>query len=97
MAGEIVQQQHPVGGEQQRSAAASSSFSPSPPPPRQTTTANTTSSLKASTTYFSSLDKIFWNKSQNHPQLTKKDLIDYYGRISRDILPHLKDRPLSLS
>jgi bifunctional non-homologous end joining protein LigD len=97
MAGEIVQQQHPVGGEQQRSADASSSLPRPPPPPRQTTTANTTSSLKASTPYFSNLDKIFWNKSQNHPQLTKKDLIDYYDRISKYILPHLKDRPLSLS
>jgi len=96
MTGEIVQQQHQVGGEQQRSEDASS-LPPSPPSSRQTTTANTTSSLKASTTYFSNLDKIFWNKSQNHPQLTKKDLIDYYDRISRYILPHLKNRPLSLS
>jgi bifunctional non-homologous end joining protein LigD len=87
MTGEIVQQ---------RSADASS-LPPSSPPSRQTTTANTTSSLKASTTYFSNLDKIFWSKSQNHPQLTKKDLIDYYDRISRYILPHLKNRPLSLS
>jgi bifunctional non-homologous end joining protein LigD len=46
---------------------------------------------------FSNLDKIFWDKTSTHPQLTKKDLIVYYDKISSFILPHLKDRPLSLS
>ena len=46
---------------------------------------------------FSNLDKVFWDKTINHPQLTKKDLIEYYDKISRFILPYLKDRPLSLS
>ena len=46
---------------------------------------------------FSNLDKIFWNKTANHPQLTKKDLIGYYDKVSIHILPYLKDRPLSLS
>ncbi len=46
---------------------------------------------------FSNLNKIFWGKKTNHPQLTKKDLIEYYNKISRHILPYLKDRPLSLS
>src|SRR5688572_86701 len=46
---------------------------------------------------FSNLNKIFWGKTTNHPQLTKKDLIEYYDKISRHILPYLKDRPLSLS
>jgi bifunctional non-homologous end joining protein LigD len=45
---------------------------------------------------FSNLDKIFWDKTTNHPQLTKKDLIEYYDKISKHILPYLKDRPLSL-
>jgi bifunctional non-homologous end joining protein LigD len=52
------------------------------------------------TTYkvsFSNLDKIFWMKTKEHDALTKKDLIDYYDRISDYILPYLKDRPLSLS
>ena len=30
-------------------------------------------------------------------KLTKKDLIEYYDNISSYILPHLEDRPLSLS
>ena len=46
---------------------------------------------------FSNLEKIFWNKAKDHGALTKKDLIDYYDRISDYILPYLKDRPLSLS
>ncbi len=46
---------------------------------------------------FSNLDKIFWSKTKDHGALTKKDLINYYDRISDYILPYLKDRPLSLS
>ena len=46
---------------------------------------------------FSNLDKVFWDKTSTHPQLTKKDLITYYEKISSHILKHLKDRPLSLS
>lgn len=46
---------------------------------------------------FSNLDKVFWDKTSTHSQLTKKDLIKYYDSISSHLLPHLKDRPLSLS
>jgi bifunctional non-homologous end joining protein LigD len=46
---------------------------------------------------FSNLDKIFWDKTSTHPQLTKGDLIKYYDSINSYILPYLKDRPLSLS
>ncbi len=38
------------------------------------------------------LDKIFWPKDK----ITKGDLIRYYEEISPWILPHLKDRPVSL-
>jgi bifunctional non-homologous end joining protein LigD len=48
-------------------------------------------------TSFSHLNKVFWDKSENHSQLTKKDLIEYYYNISEYLLPYLKDRPLSLS
>jgi bifunctional non-homologous end joining protein LigD len=47
--------------------------------------------------FFSNLDKVFWDKTINHPQVTKKNLIEYYDKISKFILPYLKDRPLSLS
>ncbi len=39
------------------------------------------------------LDKIFWPKEG----FTKKDLIEYYGRMANWILPYLKDRPQSLN
>ncbi|HVD07884.1 MAG TPA: non-homologous end-joining DNA ligase, partial [Nitrososphaeraceae archaeon] len=51
----------------------------------------------SSSSFFSNLDKVFWDKSENHPQLTKKVLIEYYNKISEYLLPYLKDRPLSLS
>ena len=47
--------------------------------------------------FFSNLDKVFWDKTTNHQQITKKDLIEYYDKISGYIIPYLKDRPLSLS
>lgn len=40
----------------------------------------------------SNLEKIFYPKSG----FTKGDVIDYYVRISPVLLPHLKDRPISL-
>ena len=46
---------------------------------------------------FSNLDKVFWDKSENRPKLTKKDLIEYYNKISEYLLPYLRDRPLSSS
>jgi bifunctional non-homologous end joining protein LigD len=52
---------------------------------------------KHSDPLFSNLDKIFWDKTKDHEALTKKDLIEYYEKISNHILPYLKDRPLSLS
>jgi bifunctional non-homologous end joining protein LigD len=54
-------------------------------------------SSSSSSFCFSNLDKVFWDKSREHPVLTKKDLIEYYNKISNYILPYLKDRPLSLS
>lgn len=40
----------------------------------------------------SNLDKVFWPEEG----FTKRDLIQYYASVSKWILPHLKDRPLSL-
>ena len=57
---------------------------------------DSTSSFSSSLS-FSNLDKVFWDKARNQPQLAKKDLIEYYDKISSYILPYLKDRPLSLS
>ena len=55
------------------------------------------SSSSSYSSSFSNLDKVFWDKARDQRQLTKKDLIEYYDKISSYILPYLKDRPLSLS
>ena len=49
------------------------------------------------TSEFSNLGKIYWKPTDEHGNITKGDLIGYYEAISELILPHLKDRPLSLS
>ena len=38
------------------------------------------------------LDKVYWPEDG----YTKRDLIEYYYRVSPYLLPHLRDRPLSL-
>ena len=43
------------------------------------------------------LDKELWPKMDTSKALTKRDLITYLARVSAWLLPHLKDRPLSLS
>jgi bifunctional non-homologous end joining protein LigD len=46
---------------------------------------------------FSNLDKIYWpSTGRLKKELTKRDLIEYYDKISKFILPHLQNRPLSL-
>ena len=42
-------------------------------------------------------NKIYWPKTRDHTEFTKKDLINYYELVSPLILPHLNDRPLSLN
>jgi bifunctional non-homologous end joining protein LigD len=41
---------------------------------------------------FTDLDKVIFR----NPQVTKKDVLDYYNKIAEYILPYLKDRPLSI-
>ena len=40
----------------------------------------------------SNLDKVLYPETG----FTKSDVIDYYVRVARDLLPHLKDRPITL-
>jgi bifunctional non-homologous end joining protein LigD len=46
---------------------------------------------------FSNLGKVYWDKTSEHPEFTKRNLLDYYDKISVYILHYLKDRPISLS
>jgi bifunctional non-homologous end joining protein LigD len=43
------------------------------------------------------LDKEFWPATKTHPARTKRELIHYYARVAPYMLPHLKDRPLTLN
>ncbi len=45
----------------------------------------------------SNLDKPLWPASGKRRALTKRDLLNYLTRISPYVLPHLKDRPLTLT
>jgi bifunctional non-homologous end joining protein LigD len=43
------------------------------------------------------LSKVFWPATVDHPARTKRDLISYYARVAPALLPHLRDRPLTLT
>ena len=42
------------------------------------------------------MEKELWPPFEDHPPVTKRDLLRYLARVSPYILPHLKDRPLTL-
>ncbi len=43
------------------------------------------------------LSKVFWPPFDGRPARTKRDLIRYYARVAPWLLPHLRDRPLTLT
>ena len=43
------------------------------------------------------LDKIIWPATVDHRDFTKRDLLIYLVKVSPYLLPHLQDRPLTLS
>lgn len=43
------------------------------------------------------LNKEMWPATKDHPALTKRDLITYFAKVSGYLLPHVKDRPLTLT
>jgi bifunctional non-homologous end joining protein LigD len=43
------------------------------------------------------LKKEFWKATIDHPAITKRELINYYDKMNKHLLPFLQDRPLSLS
>lgn len=45
----------------------------------------------------SNMEKPLWPETDSHPLLTKRDLLMYLTRVSPHLLPHLKDRPLTLT
>ena len=53
--------------------------------------------IEGSKVSLSNLDKELWPVTAGRAALTKRDLITYLARVSRLLLPHLRDRPLTLS
>ncbi len=43
------------------------------------------------------LDKVLWPETAEQPALTKRDLLHYLATVSPWLLPHLRDRPLTLT
>jgi bifunctional non-homologous end joining protein LigD len=43
------------------------------------------------------LNKALWPATDRHPAVTKRDLVAYFARMASFLLPHLKDRPLTLT
>jgi bifunctional non-homologous end joining protein LigD len=43
------------------------------------------------------LDKPLWPATEGRPPRPKRELIRYYARVAPFLLPHLKDRPLTLT
>ena len=42
------------------------------------------------------LDRVYWPAAGKSPAVTKRDLLRYLTRVARFMLPHLKDRPLTM-
>lgn len=42
------------------------------------------------------LNKVYWPKHGKNPAVTKRDLIRYYAQVAKYLLPHSKDRPLTM-
>ena len=45
----------------------------------------------------SNLNKVFWPETTERGPLTKRDMIRYYARMAPRLLPHMRDRPLTLT
>jgi bifunctional non-homologous end joining protein LigD len=58
---------------------------------------NFVAQVQSETLKLSNLDKVFWPAFGEAPPLTKRDLIRYYVELAPVLLPHLKDRPLTLT
>ena len=43
------------------------------------------------------LNKVFWPAYEQRRPLTKRDLVRYYLQIARVVLPHLRDRPVTMT
>ena len=47
--------------------------------------------------HLTNLNKALWPATDAHAAVTKRDLVAYFARVAPYVLPHLKDRPLTLT
>ena len=43
------------------------------------------------------LDKVFWPETERRAAVTKGDMLRYYAQVAPYLLPHLRDRPLTMT
>ncbi|MCY4582057.1 MAG: non-homologous end-joining DNA ligase [Chloroflexi bacterium] len=43
------------------------------------------------------LDKVFWPETERRAAVTKGDMLRYYAQVAPHLLPHLRDRPLTMT
>ncbi|MBV9324993.1 MAG: non-homologous end-joining DNA ligase [Chloroflexi bacterium] len=41
-------------------------------------------------------DRVYWPAREHYPAITKRELLEYFAAVSAYVLPHLRDRPLTL-
>jgi len=60
--------------------------------------AELTLAVEGQTIRLTHLDRVYWpaNAALKQPAFTKRDLLRYFAQVSRYMLPHLADRPLTM-
>ena len=43
------------------------------------------------------MDKVFWPETEDRAAVTKGDMLRYYAQVAPHLLPHLQDRPLTMT
>ena len=43
------------------------------------------------------MDKVFWPETESRAAVTKGDMLRYYAQVAPYLLPHLRDRPLTMT
>ena len=43
------------------------------------------------------MDKVFWPETEGRAAVTKGDMLRYYAQVAPHLLPHLRDRPLTMT
>jgi len=66
-------------------------------PQLQKSKSKTTIEVEGNKISLTNLDKVFWPATDTAPALTKRQFLSYLAVVGTYLLPHLKDRPLTLN